>query len=154
MAGLGAGAGTAVRNWVTKRVPGAVLGAGLGLAFSVPGIRERVRSGQSPLRAIAGEAFWLLPTFYMGGGLIWGGMKAMAWMSIPTLPALGAAGAAYFSNTGTITHRRSTPFSQRFEHSDTGFALMQRGMELMGTARGALGGEGYLQHRRYGGGSR
>ncbi len=116
-------------------------------------VRQQVQEGKGPGRAMLSSAFWVLPTMLMPG-TVGGVAAAMLWSSVPQLPAMGAAAYQYFSETRSMPIRKSTPFSQRYEHSDNSYALQQRSLQIMGAAQGVLGSEAYTQHRRYGIGSR
>jgi hypothetical protein len=126
-----------------------MLTAGMMAYFIHSGAKRRVQEGQSPLAATAVESFWTLPTFLFRGGFASQMVKGGLWMSIPSLVKAGAGAYNYFASNYNSVRQRAIPFSQRFEHSDTSYALQQRGLQLMGASNSGLGSEAYLMHCRY-----
>jgi hypothetical protein len=122
-------------------------GYALPAAFSFVGVKSRIREGQNPVFAAAIEGGNLALQL-----LLTGPETAAFYFGIP----LARAGAAMITDQVTqhnnYIRQARTPFSQRFEHSETTARAQAAGMRAIGAAWGHahMGSEAALFARRYG----
>lgn len=120
---------------------------GLQGGFALWDWNSRVKSGTSPISAAAGVGLDQIP-FLIAGNSLLGGMALSA--GFAGAKAIGGAAIGASRELNRWTRSTMQPFSHRFEHSQASYMAMQQGLTSMNIARGAIGGEAYAFHTRYG----
>lgn len=135
---------------VGKTLRGMALPAVLNSAFvygSFTSYRDRVRNGQNPLLAAVMEGTPL------AANMILSGPAAIAtFMGVPLIRASTAAVIGAVKEHNNFVRQAKTPFSHRFEHSDTTARAQMIGLQQIGAAWGhaRMGSEAASFASRYG----
>lgn len=116
-------------------------------AGSVASYHQRVRQGQNPAFAATMEGGMLASQFLLSTPAQLG-----LFLGIPAARLAGQMVTRNVSEHNTAVRASRTPFSHRFEHTDTSARAQSLGMRQVGAAWGHahMGSEAALFSRRYG----
>lgn len=116
-------------------------------AMTLGGYRDRVKHGESPVSAFGKEAL------QFSAGALLSTPAALAYFAGVPLARAGTTAliGAVDRQTNYLRSMR-TPFSHRFEHTETTSRLQQRGLQAIGGAwaHSRMGSEAAAMARRYG----
>lgn len=116
------------------------------LRSSLTTYQDRVRNGQNPAfaAAVEGASF--------AANMILPMPAQLALMGIPVTRAVTSAVINSVHQHNNFVRLAKTPFSHRFEHTDTTYRAQQLGLQAIGAAWGhaSMGSEAGMMARRYG----